>query len=203
MAEKGDRTKKRILDAARQRFHLNGYTNTSVEEILKSSRVKKGNFYFHYKSKEALGYAVIESHLAEQGERMRSMLVRSGDPVDRLFGVFDDLTKRMSNGGCRGGCPIGNFALEMSDVHEGFRRRVNRCFRDWIGMIQKVLDEARAAGRLGRSVDTAALASLVLASFEGAVMLAKTERAPKAMVRCAESLRYLIANSAGVKREVS
>ncbi len=57
---KGAATRDQILDAASRLIHLQGYHCTSLDDVLRESGVGKGNFYYHFRSKEDLGYAIIE-----------------------------------------------------------------------------------------------------------------------------------------------
>ena len=58
--EKGRLTRERIVTAAADLFRKNGFHNTSLAQILDAADLTKGGFYFHFKSKEELGYAVID-----------------------------------------------------------------------------------------------------------------------------------------------
>ena len=58
-------SKEKILESARDLFHLNGYKNTSIDDILKSTGVTKSNFYYHFKSKEELGLLILDIRIKE------------------------------------------------------------------------------------------------------------------------------------------
>src|SRR4029434_8589131 len=87
---KGAATRDQILDAAGRLIHLQGYHCTSLDDVLRESGVGKGNFYYYFKSKEDLGYAIID--------RIRRAFVERGlgpafqdaeaDPVDQLHAFF-------------------------------------------------------------------------------------------------------------------
>jgi Transcriptional regulator len=57
---KGAATRDQILDAAGRLIHLQGYHCTSLDDVLRETGVGKGNFYYYFKSKEELGYAIID-----------------------------------------------------------------------------------------------------------------------------------------------
>src|SRR5881628_1760130 len=56
----GKSTREALLDAAMRLMHVHGYHLTSLDDVLRESGVGKGNFYYHFRSKEDLGYAIIE-----------------------------------------------------------------------------------------------------------------------------------------------
>jgi len=192
MSDKGELTKQKVLKAARELFYLNGYNNTSIDDILKTSKIKKGNLYFHFRSKEALGYAVLDSYLAEGGGMIDRIVEAPGRPMERVYRLFDSSKKHLSGQGCRGGCPIGNFALEMSDIHSGFRKKINEVFDAWCARLEKLLREAKQAGELPPSIDPKALACFMVAVWEGGVMLVKTRKDPRIMADCIKSLKGIL-----------
>ncbi len=57
---KGAATRDQILNAAARLMHVQGYQSTSLDDVLRESGVSKGNFYYYFKSKEDLGYAIID-----------------------------------------------------------------------------------------------------------------------------------------------
>ncbi len=72
------------------------------------------------------------------------------------------------------GCPIGNLALELSETHPAARGLLAKNFTGWRDALRSALDDA--SDRLAESIDTEELATFVLTTMEGAVMLARTYR---------------------------
>src|SRR5262245_65610360 len=56
----GRSTREAILEAASRLIRVHGYNHTSLDDVLSESGVGKGNFYYHFKSKEDLGYAILD-----------------------------------------------------------------------------------------------------------------------------------------------
>src|SRR6266498_1050664 len=65
----GRSTREAILEAASRLIHVHGYNHTSLDDVLRDSGVSKGNFYYHFKSKEELGYAILDQIIASFLER--------------------------------------------------------------------------------------------------------------------------------------
>lgn len=192
MGGKGDLTKQRLLKKARELFYLNGYNNTSIDDILKASHVKKGNLYFHYRSKEELGFAVLDSYLVQEVEGVDRILNGPGSPLERIYRLFDSFRRNLARVGCRGGCPIGNFALEMADHHNGFRMRINQVFMAWSTRLEEVLKKSIDIGELPPGTDPKALAVFLVALWEGGVMLVKTRKDPRVLKECLKSLKLML-----------
>jgi TetR/AcrR family transcriptional repressor of nem operon len=187
-------TKDQIVTAATRLIHVRGFHSTSVEDILRESGVGKGNFYYYFKSKEELGFAALDRAIT----RIREDLIAHSfaqpiEPWQQVETFLDLLVSHARRSGCAGGCPLGNLAIEMSDVHEEFRVRVHRAFDQVQGYIEEALRKARAQGTLRPEADIPRLARFVLATFEGAIMLGRLYKDPAVMAEIIEELKQSLA----------
>src|SRR5262249_9645814 len=53
-------TREVVLEAATRLIHLKGYQHTTLDDVLSASGVGKGNFYHYFRSKEDLGFAILD-----------------------------------------------------------------------------------------------------------------------------------------------
>ena len=188
-------TREQILDAAGRLIHLRGFHNTSVDDILRESGVGKGNLYYYFKSKDELGYAALDRTLERIQEEILERLSAPGmDPWTQLDSFLEYAVERGRREGCVGGCPLGNLALEMSDVHEGFRTRLSDAFSHVRAKIEEALDRARREGTLRIGTDIPRLANFVLAGFEGAFMMGKLHRDAEMMANVVNELKAHLAH---------
>src|SRR3989304_6330584 len=65
----GRSTREAILAAAQRLIHVHGYNHTVLDDVLRESGVGKGNFYYHFKSKEELGHAILDQLVTSFIER--------------------------------------------------------------------------------------------------------------------------------------
>ena len=190
-SQKGTATRDQILNAAARLIHLQGYHCTSLDDVLRESGVGKGNFYYYFESKEQLGYAIIDQTM--QGFIARTLepafADTSDDPVVQIHVFLDRVLDNQRQRNCVGGCPIGNLASELSDVHEGFRQRLAGIFRAWRATLTGALERGRATGRLRRDVEPAAVAQFLVAALEGAILLTKVSKEIGIMERCVDQLK--------------
>lgn len=183
-------TKEHIIEVASRLVHLRGFNHTSLGEILKESGVGKGNFYYYFKSKDELGYAIIENNLKQFSEEVTEKAFGNyRDAVAQLDDFLDILLDLHRKRNCTGGCRLGNMAVEMSDIHEGFRKKLQQVFDDWVVQVAGVLRKAQAGGQLANHVDPTALAQFVIASVEGAILLAKVKKDITILECCFEELK--------------
>jgi TetR/AcrR family transcriptional repressor of nem operon len=182
-----------IIDAAAALIRRHGYTQTSVEDVIREARLcGKGHFYHYFKSKEALGYAVLQRQFEQFAEHGLSILRDPmSDPLERLNRFIDAVVAAQAERGCPGGCPFANLAGEMADAHDGFRRQIQTVFERWTDQMQALLWEARP--RLADGVDIGRLARFIVATLEGALLMARVRRETGALEGIAEDLKRFIA----------
>ncbi len=175
-----ERTRERLLQAASREVYRLGFQSASLDAILATAGVTKGALYYHFDSKEALGYAVVEEIIAADvhGKWVRP-LQSVTDPIDALIGAVRRISVRLKD--VRGGCQLNNLAQEMSPLDAGFRKRLAIIFDAWRGAVASVLREGQARGRVRRDVEPADAAGLLIAMVEGYGSLAKNAQDPKVM----------------------
>jgi TetR/AcrR family transcriptional repressor of nem operon len=175
-----ERTRERLLQAASREIYRSGFQSASLDRILASTGVTKGALYYHFKSKEALGYAVVEEVIApdNRGTWLRP-LQSVKDPIDALIGIVEGISVRLPD--VRGGCRLNNLAQEMSPLDAGFRRRLAAVFQAWRDGVASVLREGQTRGSVRRDVEPADAAGLLIAMVEGYGSLAKNAQDPKVM----------------------
>lgn len=194
-SQKGATTRDQILDAAGRLIHLKGYHCTSLDDVLRESGVGKGNFYYHFKSKEELGYAIVDRVMRGFLERTLEPAFAdpSGDPIAQIHAFLDRVLDNQRQRNCVGGCPIGNLAAELSDVHEGFRQRLAGIFAEWSATLTDAIGRSEVFDRAREGFEPAALAQFLVAALEGAILLSKVTKDIQIMERCVEQLKQHLA----------
>ncbi len=192
-AAKGATTKEEILQTACRLVYRQGFNNTSLDDILRESGVGKGNFYYHFKSKDELGYAILDRLALWTEEQIGQETLRGdGDPIEEIFRLFDFIAEMQRETGCVGGCPLGNLALEMSDIHDGFRQRIGEILITWRNQISEAITRAQAKGQLARNVHSDALADFIIAGIEGGILLAKVRKDVAVLEGCLDELKKYV-----------
>jgi TetR/AcrR family transcriptional regulator, transcriptional repressor for nem operon len=175
-----ERTRERLLQAASREIYRSGFQSASLDTILAVAGVTKGALYYHFDSKEALGYAVVDEVIAPdvRGKWVHP-LQRGKDPIDALIGAVKAIPIRPAD--VRGGCQLNNLAQEMSPLDAGFRKRLAAVFDAWREAVATVLREGQAHGTVRRDVEPTDAAAVLIAMVEGYGSLAKNAQDPKVM----------------------
>jgi TetR/AcrR family transcriptional repressor of nem operon len=169
-----ERTRQRLLQAAFREVYRYGFQSAGIDTILAATNVTKGALYYHFESKEALGYAIIEEVVAElTRDRWSRPLRRSEgkDPIDALIGIVRALPSRPRN--VKSGCALVNLAQEMSLLDEQFRKRLEKIFHAWQEDITVALRSGQQQGTVRRDLVPEETASFLIAMVEGYEVLAK------------------------------
>ena len=157
-------TRERIVEAADGLFYAQGYDHTSFAAIAGAVGISRGNFYYHFRTKDEILDAVIERRM-EASRQMLERWERDGDtPEDRIRSFINIL---VANAGDirRHGCPVGTLCSELAKLNheaQGAAKELFTLFRDWL---------RRQFELLGRADDADALAIHMLARSQGVATL--------------------------------
>ena len=182
-----------ILDAAARLISRQGFTHTSVEDVIREAGLSgKSHFYHYFKSKDALGFEVLDRQFGRFTERGLAILREPMiEPLDRLALFIDTLVALQRERGARNGSPFGNLVGELADSHEGFRRRLDVVFERWAQQLQALLWELRDQLRDG--VDAARLARFIIAALEGGMLMTRVARDATVMEGIGDDLKRFVA----------
>lgn len=188
---KGEITRNRVVQGVLALIHEQGYKSTSISDIIRVTGVKKGNLYFHFPSKEAIGLAVLEEVGVESAAFLEKSL-KGETPMSKIANYLDAVFVRHKNREFIGGCMIGNTAIEMSDSNPLFAAKVAQIFTHWKVSIAHILYQAQVVGELENSMTSEKLAHHMVAVIEGGIMMAKVTKDEKDLKICLDSLRLIL-----------
>lgn len=165
-------TREKLIRATTELIRKQGYVATSIDDICESSGVTKGALFHHYKTKEELTQACIEAW--DQG--VRAMIVNAPfqalpSPRERVLGFMDFFVERLSDPQVLKSCLVGTTVQEVASTNPVLRDAAATCFSNLHAGLKAMLDAAH--DKDSTPVDTAALASLWIATLQGALILTK------------------------------
>lgn len=168
-------TKTQLLDAGIEIMLEKGYNNTGIMEVLHSTGVPKGSFYYYFDSKEDFGLQIINHFDATYQAKLSATL---GDttktPIERLLSYCESTVGMLEQNACRKGCLIGNLSQEMADQSEVFRHRLREIMLDWRAKFADCIRQGQDAGEVSKEFDADSLAEFFQSGWSGAVMRSKT-----------------------------
>jgi AcrR family transcriptional regulator len=162
---RGRTTRDHIVETADQLFYQQGYEHTSFADIAAAVRISRGNFYYHFKTKDEILDAVIGLRMANTREMLEQWEAEGDHPADRIRSFIRMLVMNRAKI-MRHGCPVGSLCGELAKLDHGAQAGaagIFTLFRDWL---------RRQFTLLGRQADADALAMHILARSQGVATLA-------------------------------
>jgi AcrR family transcriptional regulator len=158
-------TRDHIVEAADQLFYRQGYEHTSFSDIADVVHISRGNFYYHFKTKDEILDAVINARLANTRKMLEQWEIEGDQPVDRIRSFINILIANRADIK-RYGCPVGTLCSELVKLNHASQGEANKLFalfRTWL---------RRQFTLLGCEAEADALAMHLLARSQGVATLA-------------------------------
>jgi len=176
--------REKLLQVGMQVVHERGFRGASVRDIVQAAGVPQGSFTNHFASKEAFGLEVVELYAAQAEAAMRQTLRNEAlPPLQRLRAFIERSRTGIAGDGPCNGCLLGNFSAEANDCGELLRGRVVAALAGMQDALAFCLRAAVAAGEIAPATDCDETAAFILASLQGATLLAKAQRSPQPLLR--------------------
>lgn len=96
MKKQSNSTKSRIVSSAWKLFYMNGYDNTTIDDIVEESHTSKGSFYHYFESKDAL-LGSLSYLFDEKYEEIMETMDKDMSPVDKLTYMNQELFMMIEN----------------------------------------------------------------------------------------------------------
>ncbi|CAH1694806.1 Transcriptional regulator TetR family [Hyphomicrobiales bacterium] len=158
-------TRRQIVDAADRLFYAHGFDATSFADIANEVGLSRGNFYYHFKTKDEILDAVIAQRVATTNAMLDAWEEDATSPADCIRSFARILIMNRAKI-IAYGCPVGTLCNELAKLDHVAKDdaiRLFALFRDWL---------FRQFTMLGREADAEALALHILMRSQGVATLA-------------------------------
>ncbi|MBX9689058.1 MAG: TetR/AcrR family transcriptional regulator [Candidatus Obscuribacterales bacterium] len=192
MSKKGKLTKELIVERAAGLFNSIGYYRASMSDLMNATGLEKGGIYNHFKSKDELAVAAFEYARRVFSERVSLRVQSETEPMEKLLAFLAAFSDVVENPPLPGGCPLLNCAVENSDSNPLLGEQVKMAFESFLNSTEQLLISARESGALKKDIDTRQVATFIVSSLEGGIMLSNLYKEPDRMKQVCESLKAYI-----------
>ncbi|WP_044372870.1 TetR/AcrR family transcriptional regulator [Streptomyces noursei] len=188
MARRTD-SRRRILESAAELFHTQGYHATGLNQVVTASGAPKGSLYFHFPGgKEQLAAEALRMSGGDLRHVLGETVAGAPDPASAVDAVMDLLIGLLTASAFQRGCPLAAVTLDAAADSEPIRLACAEGYDSWRTLLADFFTEQ------GLAADRAdALATVVLASIEGALLLAKARHDTAPLRAVADHLRTTLA----------
>ena len=170
---KAQETKMRIIEQAAALFNQQGYAGSSMSDLMRVTGLQKGGIYNHFRSKDELALEAFDFAVNRVQSEFMGALKGKRHAVERLIAILSVYERMFDSPPVQGGCPILNTAVESDDAHPALRERAQLAMDAWRILLQRIVDKGIMRGELHSTVDADTVATILIATIEGAVMLSK------------------------------
>jgi AcrR family transcriptional regulator len=185
---KGAETSARLVESMLELIQARGYSGTGLNTVVEHARSPKGSLYFHFpEGKEVLGEKAVELAAARFRTLAADSVAKPGTPGDMVRRVIDTLAKMLTDSDFELGCPVSVVTLEMGARSERLRAACADAFESWIA---PVADYLAAHGHPRPAART--LATAVVSTVEGAVIVSRAQRSVEPLRCAAKALAILL-----------
>jgi len=184
LTRKGERTRARIVEAAAALIHERGVAATTLEEVKAAAEVSGSQLYHYFPDKDELVQAVIDYQADTIVKHNRQAL---GSP--KGFEAWRKLvvTGVNSTHG-KGGCALGSLGGQLAESDPEARALIAAGFDQWAAAISDGLRSLHADGKLPSDIDPDDLATTLLATLQGGLLLAQVQRSTRPFETAVDTL---------------
>ena len=168
----GERTRARIVEKAAALIHERGVAGTFLEDVKAAAGVSGSQLYHYFPDKDELVQAVIDYQADAIVNRNRRAL-SSANGVETWRNMVLTAAKRTK---AKGGCALGSLGGQLAESDPEARALIAAGFNQWAAVIADGLRSLHTDGKLPPGIDPDDLAVTLLATLEGALLLAQVHR---------------------------
>ena len=164
-----------ITQQSAKLFYYKGYKNTELTDIFKACDMPNDIFYKYFSSKEELLITVIKYHT----ENLINFFNNNVDDlsISKFHYFFEKYFENIVNNKFHGGSPLGNLALELSDINKDIReelvksyKKIELRFSFFITTLKYAFPEKYD------DIVPETTARILIALLEGTILMLKTEK---------------------------
>lgn len=165
---KAANTRLTILNKAFELIYSKGYQTTSIDDIIATTQVTKGAFYYHFKTKDEMGVAIIEEILKPvMMESFIQPIENSLNPVDDFYNMISYLLLEDPFLQVKYGCPVGNLTQEMTPWNNQFSIALSELVEQWKTIIEKAILNGQKSGLIRKDVNGEQVAFFIMSGYWG------------------------------------
>jgi TetR/AcrR family transcriptional regulator, transcriptional repressor for nem operon len=192
---KASATRLTVLQKAFELIYTKGYQATSIDEIIATTKVTKGAFFYHFKTKDEMGLAIINEIVKPTiEEEFVKTLKDAKNPAKDIYGMMNDLLFNNPFLKLEYGCPAGNLTQEMTPWNEQFSKALSTLAKKMHKAIENSIDTGKANGLIRKNVNASQVAYFIMSSYWGIRNFGKVYNSTDCYAAYLKELKLYLAN---------
>ncbi len=177
MGRDGTPTRNKILAESKQLVFENGFSGTSIDQILERTGITKGAFFYHFKTKNTLAKALIEEFSREDIFHMNEALKKTeklkGNPLERLLQFIQEFIDMMSEVDEPYSCLYASYLYEPNQFDEETLNLIAETILTWRTTMERLIKDILEEYDTRVQIDIQSLADHTVVIFEGSFVVSK------------------------------
>ncbi|WP_036726280.1 TetR/AcrR family transcriptional regulator [Paenibacillus sp. FSL R7-277] len=184
---------KRVLEVAAALFLEKGFAYTSMDELVRVSKVSKSNVYYHFADKEELLAGVVDYWIETYERAMDQILSQNQLSVeDRVQMFLKHLTEGVQARDYKGSCPFITLYIQTPAQATHIKEKIGLFFTGLQMKISLLLQQGAEKGEFRETIHIDEVAALFITNLEGALFLAETLKDATVITRTASHFFNLL-----------
>jgi AcrR family transcriptional regulator len=183
-------TRDRLIRSTSRLLRRQGYAATGLNQVVADADAPKGSMYFHFPGgKEQLAAAAVDQFAERATNRMYRYLAENASVRDAVVAMFDAYVEHLERTRYSEGCAVATVALDAAATHDLLAEATGRALREWVDVFAAAL---MAEGR--DATEAHGLATVIIATIEGTIVMAKGERSTEPVAAARDILATVLAS---------
>lgn len=163
--EMSERTVRKLIEVGIDLFSMQGYTSTSIDQIVKKAQLSKGAFYAHFESKEEFLIRILRESFREYFEGLQHILDRKNRNLMDSYMESSKLTLKESyqKGFSQLLLQSAMVSRQLPNVHEKLKALID----EWKHTLIPYFDEMKKEGLINNTLDSERIFTVGVALFMG------------------------------------
>lgn len=167
--KKGEETKKRIISQVALYMNKNGYSSTSMSDIMKITGMPKGGIYNHFENKEDLTLQAFEYCVNTNNDFFKEAISKLETSYQQLSTVIAEFNHSQISGGC----PMANVTLDAYLHSPLLLEKARASMLTTITYFADIIRKGIASKEIGVDIDPDTEATNIITVLEGGLILSK------------------------------
>ena len=155
-------------------FSSKGYTETSMEDIVRTTGVSRYGLYGTFGNKRELFEQALEQYAERMGKRSYLRLLEPGASLDHIRVIFDERIEDMFCGDENKGCLFIHTAMELAPQDEELRGVLQRFMKRMSKAFAIGIDSAKGRGEVAEDIDVDSAGDMLTSTMFGLAVLGRT-----------------------------
>jgi AcrR family transcriptional regulator len=188
--KKAETTRLNILQKAFELIYAKGYQTTSIDDIIATTQVTKGALYYHFKTKDEMGLAIINEILKPTlASSFLEPLQKEQDPLTAIYSLIENLLMKNEFLKVEYGCPAANFTQEMAPWNSDFSQLLDEITKQWTQAMAAVIDLGKKNGAIRSDVNAKQVTLFIMSGYWGIRNFGKLENSKAVYVPYLKELK--------------